>query len=144
MASFRLMGPSPGAIASTHATGAARQLAPAAHFHVAAAPVVGHCLKISTRQASRGKPLRAAVAAPSSPSSNSAKLPWQAAMSEIKKRKDLKTIMIIGAGPIVIGQVRHRPGPGGAARRARREEAAIGPRCVRAAAAGWARRPRGP
>lgn len=31
-------------------------------------------------------------------------LPWQAAMSEIKKRKDLNTIMIIGAGPIVIGQ----------------------------------------
>jgi hypothetical protein len=26
-------------------------------------------------------------------------------MSEVKKRSDLKTIMIIGAGPIVIGQV---------------------------------------
>lgn len=32
-------------------------------------------------------------------------LPWQMAMSEIKKRRDIKTIMIIGAGPIVIGQV---------------------------------------
>jgi hypothetical protein len=32
-------------------------------------------------------------------------LPWQAAMDEVKKRKDLKSIMIIGAGPIVIGQV---------------------------------------
>lgn len=32
-------------------------------------------------------------------------LPWQAAMSEIKKRRDIQTIMIIGAGPIVIGQV---------------------------------------
>jgi hypothetical protein len=31
-------------------------------------------------------------------------LPWQAAMTDIKKRSDLKTIMIIGAGPIVIGQ----------------------------------------
>jgi hypothetical protein len=26
-------------------------------------------------------------------------------MDEVKKRKDLKSIMIIGAGPIVIGQV---------------------------------------
>lgn len=34
-----------------------------------------------------------------------AKLPWQVSMSEIKKRRDLHTIMIIGAGPIVIGQV---------------------------------------
>ncbi|MEW5317413.1 MAG: hypothetical protein WDW38_008710 [Sanguina aurantia] len=33
-----------------------------------------------------------------------AALPWQAAMSEVKKRRDIKTIMIIGAGPIVIGQ----------------------------------------
>nr|QKY14860.1 carbamoyl phosphate synthase, small subunit (CARP) [Polytomella parva] len=31
-------------------------------------------------------------------------LPWQAAMSEIKKRRDINTVMIIGAGPIVIGQ----------------------------------------
>ncbi|GAX74736.1 hypothetical protein CEUSTIGMA_g2183.t1 [Chlamydomonas eustigma] len=31
-------------------------------------------------------------------------LPWQVAMSEIKKRRDIKSIMIIGAGPIVIGQ----------------------------------------
>lgn len=37
-------------------------------------------------------------------SSTNGALPWQAAMSEIKKRQDLKTIMIIGAGPIVIGQ----------------------------------------
>mmetsp|Transcript_22911 Transcript_22911/g.50216 ORF Transcript_22911/g.50216 Transcript_22911/m.50216 type:complete len:1179 (-) Transcript_22911:261-3797(-) len=41
-----------------------------------------------------------AVAAPEAP----AVLPWQAAMSEIKKRRDIKSIMIIGAGPIVIGQ----------------------------------------
>lgn len=33
-------------------------------------------------------------------------LPWQAAMDEVRKRRDLKSIMIIGAGPIVIGQVR--------------------------------------
>ncbi|KAI8463160.1 MAG: hypothetical protein J3K34DRAFT_527209 [Monoraphidium minutum] len=31
-------------------------------------------------------------------------LPWQAAMSEVKKRRDIQKIMIIGAGPIVIGQ----------------------------------------
>eukprot|EP00798_Chlamydomonas_sp_ICE-L_P004407 gene4407-14532_t len=31
-------------------------------------------------------------------------LPWQVAMSEVKKRRDIKSIMIIGAGPIVIGQ----------------------------------------
>lgn len=30
-------------------------------------------------------------------------LPWQ---TEIKKRPDIKSILIIGAGPIVIGQVR--------------------------------------
>ncbi|KAG2424433.1 hypothetical protein HXX76_014486 [Chlamydomonas incerta] len=37
-------------------------------------------------------------------SGNASGLPWQAAMSEIKKRRDINTIMIIGAGPIVIGQ----------------------------------------
>jgi hypothetical protein len=37
--------------------------------------------------------------------SSNGTLPWQAAMDEVKKRKDLKSIMIIGAGPIVIGQV---------------------------------------
>lgn len=38
-------------------------------------------------------------------SSNTATaLPWQAAMGEVKKRTDIKSIMIIGAGPIVIGQ----------------------------------------
>ena len=32
---------------------------------------------------------------------------WQinVQMSDVKKRKDLKKIMIIGAGPIIIGQV---------------------------------------
>jgi hypothetical protein len=43
----------------------------------------------------------------STASSNGNLLPWQAAMDEVKKRNDLKSIMIIGAGPIVIGQVRH-------------------------------------
>ncbi len=38
--------------------------------------------------------------------STTAALPWQVAMSEVKKRRDIKKIMIIGAGPIVIGQVR--------------------------------------
>ncbi|KAF5829351.1 hypothetical protein DUNSADRAFT_16196 [Dunaliella salina] len=44
---------------------------------------------------------RAAAAAAPAPSSV---LPWQAAMSDVKKRRDLKKIMIIGAGPIIIGQ----------------------------------------
>ena len=44
------------------------------------------------------------VAAPSKADAAPA-LPWQAAMSELKKRRDIQSIMIIGAGPIVIGQV---------------------------------------
>jgi hypothetical protein len=44
------------------------------------------------------------VAAPAKPDAAPA-LPWQTAMSEVKKRRDIKSIMIIGAGPIVIGQV---------------------------------------
>lgn len=48
----------------------------------------------------------------STASSNGNLLPWQAAMDEVKKRKDLKSIMIIGAGPIVIGQVCLDPGTG--------------------------------
>lgn len=43
----------------------------------------------------------------STASSNGNLLPWQAAMDDVKKRQDIKSIMIIGAGPIVIGQVRH-------------------------------------
>jgi len=45
-----------------------------------------------------------AAAAASLASVNGNKLPWQAAMDDIKKRSDIKSIMIIGAGPIVIGQ----------------------------------------
>jgi hypothetical protein len=48
------------------------------------------------------------VAASSASNGNGSLLPWQAAMDEVKKRKDLKSIMIIGAGPIVIGQVGRR------------------------------------
>lgn len=48
----------------------------------------------------------------STASSNGNLLPWQAAMDEVQKRKDLKSIMIIGAGPIVIGQVCLGPGIG--------------------------------
>jgi hypothetical protein len=33
---------------------------------------------------------------------------WSTAIERIPKRTDLKTIMILGAGPIVIGQVRCR------------------------------------
>ncbi|PNH09890.1 Carbamoyl-phosphate synthase large chain [Tetrabaena socialis] len=49
-------------------------------------------------------PLAAARAQPRSRSGADKTLPWQAAMSEIKKRRDINTIMILGAGPIVIGQ----------------------------------------
>ena len=55
---------------------------------------------------------RAAAVAVTASSSNGNLLPWQAAMDEVKKRKDLKSIMIIGAGPIVIGQVGGQQGVG--------------------------------
>lgn len=50
-----------------------------------------------------------AIAAPEKPSSVGAKEPftaWGTAIERVAKRTDLKTIMILGAGPIVIGQVR--------------------------------------
>jgi hypothetical protein len=59
------------------------------------------------RRAGRSVVVKAAAAA-SVASVNGSKLPWQAAMDDIKKRKDIKSIMIIGAGPIVIGQVLQR------------------------------------
>lgn len=49
---------------------------------------------------------RRSTVAVAASSNGSSLLPWQAAMDEVKKRRDLKSIMIIGAGPIVIGQVR--------------------------------------
>ncbi|KAJ9522284.1 hypothetical protein QJQ45_008119 [Haematococcus lacustris] len=52
-----------------------------------------------------------ALASPASSSSNTV-LPWQAAMAEVKKRRDIKKIMIIGAGPIVIGQATIMTDPG--------------------------------
>lgn len=54
-----------------------------------------------------------AVAAPEKPSSKSEPFTaWGTATERIAKRTDLKTIMILGAGPIVIGQVRpSRPRP---------------------------------
>lgn len=55
---------------------------------------------------SRSQRTAAVAVTASTASSNGNVLPWQAAMDEVKKRKDLKSIMIIGAGPIVIGQVR--------------------------------------
>lgn len=46
-----------------------------------------------------------AQATAAAPAGTETTLPWQVAMSEVRKRRDLKKIMIIGAGPIVIGQV---------------------------------------
>jgi hypothetical protein len=54
---------------------------------------------------SRSSRTAAVAVTASTASSNGNLLPWQAAMDDVKKRKDLKSIMIIGAGPIVIGQV---------------------------------------
>eukprot|EP00882_Tetradesmus_deserticola_P018910 GHRQ01020323.1.p1 GENE.GHRQ01020323.1~~GHRQ01020323.1.p1 ORF type:complete len:140 (-),score=27.37 GHRQ01020323.1:344-763(-) len=48
---------------------------------------------------------RTALSVCASSGNGTSLLPWQSAMDEVKKRKDLKSIMIIGAGPIVIGQV---------------------------------------
>ena len=105
MAAYRLMGPAQGSIVGTH-NSVSRQYAPTVFAPSAAPSVAEPRNTLAPKQPARGHILRAAVAdAPSSASSNSSKLPWQAAMAEIKKRKDLKTIMIIGAGPIVIGQV---------------------------------------
>ncbi|KAF6262033.1 hypothetical protein COO60DRAFT_1621809 [Scenedesmus sp. NREL 46B-D3] len=47
---------------------------------------------------------RTALSVCASSGNGTSLLPWQSAMDEVKKRKDLKSIMIIGAGPIVIGQ----------------------------------------
>ena len=48
-----------------------------------------------------------AIAAPEKPTSEPFTA-WATAIERIPKRTDLKTIMILGAGPIVIGQVRCR------------------------------------
>lgn len=48
-----------------------------------------------------------AVAAPEKPTAEEVPFTaWDTAVQRIAKRDDLKTIMILGAGPIVIGQVR--------------------------------------
>ena len=53
-------------------------------------------------------PLRVqATAAPEKPATGEAPFTaWDTAVERVAKRTDLKTIMILGAGPIVIGQVR--------------------------------------
>ena len=57
---------------------------------------------------SRGRSIRVqAIAAPEKPTSEPFTA-WATAIERIPKRTDLKTIMILGAGPIVIGQVRCR------------------------------------
>lgn len=69
--------------------------------------------KVPKHVARRSAARRSVSVAASAVSGNGNLLPWQAAMDEIKKRKDLKSIMIIGAGPIVIGQASqyvHVPG----------------------------------
>jgi hypothetical protein len=47
-----------------------------------------------------------AVAAPEKPSADEKPFTaWDTAVQRVAKRTDLKTIMILGAGPIIIGQV---------------------------------------
>lgn len=67
--------------------------------------VVSNINAVGSRSSKRSKQHVLCAAAPAATQA----LPWQ--LSEIKKRTDLKTIMIIGAGPIVIGQVRHERWP---------------------------------
>lgn len=57
-----------------------------------------------------------AVAAPDAPAAKAEFTAWDTAVQRVAKRTDLKTIMILGAGPIVIGQVREGRRGGGAAR----------------------------
>jgi hypothetical protein len=47
-----------------------------------------------------------AIAAPEKPSTNSSEpfTAWGTAVQRVPKRDDLKTIMVLGAGPIIIGQ----------------------------------------
>jgi len=55
-----------------------------------------------------------AIAAPEKPSAGEKPFTaWDTAIERVAKRTDLKTIMILGAGPIVIGQVRRHPSLGG-------------------------------
>lgn|SRR5690348_10146641 len=61
--------------------------------------------RVPKHVAGRSATRKAVSVAASAVNGNGNLLPWQAAMDEVKKRKDLKSIMIIGAGPIVIGQV---------------------------------------
>ena len=54
--------------------------------------------------------VRAIAAPPKPPSSVNGSVPadfkaWENIESSVKKRDDIKTIMLLGAGPIVIGQV---------------------------------------
>ena len=61
-------------------------------------PLPGKAVQRGLQQAASTPGVQAATITP-------AKLPWQQAMSDVKKRRVLKKIMIIGAGPIIIGQV---------------------------------------
>ena len=53
----------------------------------------------------RGAGMRCVVQAVAAPGGFTA---WDTAVQRVPKRTDIKTIMLLGAGPIVIGQVRGR------------------------------------
>ena len=66
------------------------------------------CLGRSSTSGGRDPPLHIvrAVAAPEKPSITPPPFEAWNTGKDVKKRTDIKTIMILGAGPIVIGQVR--------------------------------------
>lgn len=81
--------------------------------------------RVPKHVARRSATRRAVPVAASAVEGNGSLLPWQAAMDEVQKRKDLKSIMIIGAGPIVIGQVRQTRSSGSSCRPSRRYIASL-------------------
>ena len=87
----------------------ARQDYPAAALNHAPPVVRGQSKKRAARSQRRTVLVQAVVAPPEKPIGTN--LPAFEAWSTgapVKKRTDLKTIMLLGAGPIVIGQVRHK------------------------------------
>ncbi len=70
------------------------------------APQVPRALAKAQGTRSRRQTLNAVAAPEKAVTAEAAVLPWQAVMSDVKKRTDLNTILVLGAGPIVIGQVR--------------------------------------
>mmetsp|Transcript_26527 Transcript_26527/g.67485 ORF Transcript_26527/g.67485 Transcript_26527/m.67485 type:complete len:1174 (-) Transcript_26527:836-4357(-) len=69
-------------------------------------PIAPRCVAPQHQAVARARKTTLTVVAQATAAASASEttLPWQVAMSEVKKRRDIKKIMIIGAGPIVIGQ----------------------------------------